>query len=456
MRALLLTVGSQGDVQPFVALANRLRSEGHDAVLAAPAVYQGLAATCDVPFVPLGLDMNEVGDAVAGKHGLKHVLAFTRAMGQRVKTVLPAVTAAARDGADVVVHHPVLPIGQHVAEMLGVPAVLAPPMPALVPTGEFLSPAWPCGMRLPKMVNRPSYRAARYLTGAWCRRDIDGWRRDTLALSPRSGRHDPLSPLSALDPVTALHSFSAHVVPRPADWPVTAEITGYWFLGAASDWTPPRRLAEFIDAGEPPVYIGFGSMPVDDPAKLAEAIITAVQRTGLRAVVSSLSPELRRLLPQGSQGQQGSQSKILMIRQAPHDWLFPRMAAIVHHGGAGTTGAAVMAGRPQVIWPFGIDQHFWSSRMISLGVAVRALPVRAMTGASLAQSLDRATNDQLISDLAVELGHRVRAEDGTGCAVSHLERIVNGHLAASGATKSNTSNTSNTSSTGNPRTVVPA
>jgi sterol 3beta-glucosyltransferase len=453
MRALLLTVGSQGDVQPFVALANRLRSEGHDAVLAAPAVYQGLAATCDVPFVPLGLDMNEVGRAVAGKHGLKHVFAFTRAMGQRASTVLPAVTAAARDGADVVVHHPVLPIGQHLAEMLGVPSVVAPPMPALVPTHEFLSPAWPCGVPLPKMVNRSSYRVARYLTGAWCRRDIDTWRRDTLGLSPRSGRHDPLTPVSALGPVSALHSFSAHVVPRPADWPVTAEITGYWFLGATSDWTPPRRLAEFLDAGEPPVYIGFGSMPVEDPAKLAAAIIAAVQQTGLRAVVFSLSPELRRRLPQGSQTSQGSQ--ILMIRHAPHDWLFPRMAAIVHHGGAGTTGAAVAAGRPQVIWPFGIDQHFWSSRMTSLGVAVPALPVRALTGASLARALDRATNDQLISDLAVELGHRVQAEDGTGCAVAHLERIAAGRPAGRAYT-SDAGNTSNTSNTGNPRTVVPA
>jgi sterol 3beta-glucosyltransferase len=187
-------------------------------------------------------------------------------------------------------------------------------------------------------------------------------------------------------------------------------------------------------------------MPVDEPAKLAAAIIAAVQQTGLRAVVSSLSPELRRLLPQGPQGQQ---SKIMMIRQVPHDWLFPRMAAIVHHGGAGTTGAAVMAGRPQVIWPFGIDQHFWSSRMTSLGVAVPALPVRALTGTSLAQSLDRATNDQLISGQAAELGHRVQAEDGTGCALAHLERVVAGR--PPGRTYAIEAN-----NTGNPRTVVPA
>jgi len=289
-------------------------------------------------------------------------------------------------------------------------------MPALVPTREFLSPAWPYGSRigLPKAVNRGSYRAARYLTGAWCRRDIDAWRRDTLALEP--GHHDPLGPRTPV-----LHSFSAHVLPRPADWPATAHITGYWFREPAQDWTPPRRLAEFLDGQEPPVYIGFGSMPVDDPVKVAAAITMAMQQTGLRAVVFSLSPELRRLL---------TQERVLVIRQAPHEWLFPRMAAIVHHGGAGTTGAAVAAGKPQVIWPFGIDQHFWAARMASLGVALPPLPVRALTGRTLARALDQATNDQLISDLAVQLGHRVQAEDGTGCAVAHLESLVPASKAA--------------------------
>jgi sterol 3beta-glucosyltransferase len=234
MKALLLTVGSQGDVQPFVALACRLRSAGHDAVLAAPAVYQGLAAASDVPFVPLDLDMTASGKVVPGKHGLRHVFAFTRAMGQRAKTALPAVTATARGGADVVVHHPVLPLGQHLAELLGVPAVVALPLPALVPTREFLSPAWPSTVGLPGVLNRSSYRAARYLTGAWCRRDIDAWRRDQLGLSDqRRGRHDPLSPQTHV-----LHSFSVHVVPRPADWPATAHITGYWFTETQAQARP--------------------------------------------------------------------------------------------------------------------------------------------------------------------------------------------------------------------------
>jgi sterol 3beta-glucosyltransferase len=415
MRALLLTVGSQGDVQPFVALAARLRAAGHEVTLAAPALYGSLAASWRVPFAPLDLDMTEVGDAVAGKSGLRHMLAFTRAMGRRAHAILPAVAAACQE-PDIVVHHPVLPLGQHLAEALEVPSVLAPPLPALVPTREFASPAWPCSVRLPGLLHRPSYPAARYLTGAWCRRDVDRWRRDALGLPQRKGRHDPLS--AANTPV--LHSFSEHVVPRPADWPDTAHITGYWFLPeTGQNWTPPRRLAEFLQNGPAPVYLGFGSMPVDDPARLATSIITASKATGARLIVASHSPELRRRLPATATNDQ-----ILVIRHAPHQWLFPRVAGVIHHGGAGTTGAAVAAGRPQSIWPFGIDQHFWASKMTSLGVASGAQPVRRLGGPALAEAVGRVITDPGMCAAAARLAGLVRAEDGTGAAVAQLERIA--------------------------------
>lgn len=414
MRALLLTVGSQGDVQPFVALARRLRAAGHDAVLAAPAIFGGLASVYDVPFAPLDLDICQVGAEVTDRHGLRHLVTFCRSMGLRATAVLPSAATAARQGADIVVHHPVLPVGQHLAEMLGVPAVVALPQPALVPTREFLSAAWPG--TAPRMLNRPSYGAARRLAGWWCRRDIDRWRREELALAPRPGRHDPLLGSDGA-PATVLHAFSAHVVPRPADWPPTAHVTGYWMLPAAPHWSPPRRLAGFLDNGEPVVYIGFGSMPGPDPGRMAAAILAAAGRSGVRAVVASVSPELRRLLPA---------DRFLVIRHAPHDWLFPRVQAIVHHGGAGTTGAAAAAGRPQVIWPFGVDQHFWSRRMADLGTAPPARPVRALTGRTLAAALDRALGDPRLGRAAAELASRVRAEDGCGVAVSLLEVVAAG------------------------------
>jgi sterol 3beta-glucosyltransferase len=414
MRALLLTVGSQGDVQPFAALAARLAAGGHDAVLAAPALFSGLAAAYGVPFAPLDLDVGQVGEALAGKRGLRHLVTFCRAMGRQAPGVLPGVTQAARLGADIVVHHPVLPLGQHCGELLGVPAVVAQPLPALLPTRQFACAAWP--RPVPGPLNRPSYRAARVLAGAWCRGDIDRWRRDVLALPARPGRHDPLRSGGGA-PVTVLHAYSPHVVPRPADWPATAHVTGYWTLPSAPDWVPPRRLAEFLEVPEPVVYLGFGSMPGPDPRRLADAIMAAARQAGARVLVSSISPDLRRLLPAG---------RFLVIRHAPHDWLFPRVQAIVHHGGAGTTGAAVAAGRPQVIWPFGVDQPFWSRRMAHLGVAPPARPVRALTGRTLAAALDRVLGDEQMRARAAELGRRVRAEDGCGRAVDLLAGITAG------------------------------
>jgi sterol 3beta-glucosyltransferase len=165
-------------------------------------------------------------------------------------------------------------------------------------------------------------------------------------------------------------------------------------------------------------------MPAEDPAVLAAAIVTATTRTGVRFIVYSLSPELRRALATAAAAAAAPAGQVLAIRQTPHDWLFPRIAAVVHHGGAGTTGAAVVAGRPQVIWPFGIDQHFWAGRMADLGVAVPARSVRELTGETLAHAVDRATKDNALSRRAIELAHRVTAEDGTGTAVAHLERVT--------------------------------
>jgi sterol 3beta-glucosyltransferase len=415
MKALLVTTGSQGDVQPFAALAVRLRQEGHAARLAAPAAYASLAAGHGVPFVPLDLDMTQVGAAVAGRHGLRHMLAFCQAMGQRVAAFLPELAAAA-NGADVIVHHPVLPLGQHLAELRRVPAVVAQPLPALVPTAEFASAAWP--IRLPQSLNWASYGPAALLAGAWCRRDVDRWRREELGLPPRPGRHDPLVSWDGA-PVTALHAYSAHVVPRPADWPASAHVTGYWTRPAEPPWSPPRRLAEFTEAdgGGPVVYVGFGSMPGPAPERLAAALMTAADQTGVRAVIASLSPELRRLLPP---------SRFHLIRHAPHSWLFPRMRAIVHHGGAGTTAAAILAGRPQVIWPFGVDQAFWARRMASLGVAPPARPVTALTGPRLAAALGTALGDGQLATRATQLSASVQTEDGTGRAIALLKDALSG------------------------------
>jgi len=302
MRVFLLAVGSQGDIRPLVSLANRLHREGHEAMLAAPPLFKPLAIAGRIPFAPLDVDMMSVGDAMASSHGVRHFAQLARTLGGLTETVLASAWAAASDsGADVVVHHPVLPMGQHIAERLGVPAVIGLPQPALVPTGEFSSPIWSNTARLPRAVHRASYPVATMQLGLWCRRGIDRWRAEA-GLPRRPGRHDPLrspgSPGSTGGTESAtpvLHAFSRHVLPRPADWPTNAQVSGYWFLDTPPEWTPPRKLAAFLDAGDPPVYIGFGSMPIEDPGALSALVQETVERVGTRAVIASGYQGLRGL-----------------------------------------------------------------------------------------------------------------------------------------------------------------
>jgi sterol 3beta-glucosyltransferase len=416
MRVFLLAVGSQGDIRPLVALAERLRREGHEAVLAAPPTFKPLAIAARVPFAPVDVDMMRVAEVISDSHGVRHFARLGRTLGGLAEGALSSAWASAKDsGADVVVHHPVLPLGQHIAERLGVPAVLSLPLPALVPTGRFGAPIWSTTARLPGVVNRASYRVARLQVGVWSRRGVDRWRA-AAGLPRRPGRHDPLlSPDLSATPV--LHGHSEHVLPRPEDWPDTAKVCGYWVLHTPPDWTPPRKLAAFLDAGPAPVYIGFGSMPIGDPRRFNVLVEETVRRLGTRAIVASGYHGLRGL---------ASSDHILVVRHAPHDWLFPRVSAVVHHGGAGTTGAAAVAGRPQIICPVGTDQPFWAERMRQLGVSAEAPPMRELTGPALERALRQVLDDRALQQRAIELGDRIRAEDGTGRAVSQLEQIVSG------------------------------
>jgi sterol 3beta-glucosyltransferase len=401
----------------MVALADRLRREGHEVVLAAPPLFKPLAIACQVPFAPLDIDMLQVGEAMAGSHGMGHFARLARTLGGLVETALASAWDAARDSRpDVIIHHPVLPLGQHIAERLGVPAVLALPVPALVPTGRFPSPIWSSTACLPGPVNRATYRAATLQLNLWSCSGVDRWRAAAGLPRLRRGGHDPLRSADHRG-TPVLHGFSEHVLPRPDDWPDTAQVCGYWSMQIPPEWSPPRKLAAFLDAGDPPVYVGFGSMTIDDPPRLGAMIEEVAERLGTRAVLALGYHSLRGLK---------SSERILVIRHAPHDWLFPRVSAVVHHGGAGTCGAAAVAGSPQVICPVGTDQPFWADQLRRLGVGLTAPPLRAMTSSALEVTLRRVIEDSDLRNRATALGGLIQAEDGPGRAVALLEQVVAG------------------------------
>jgi sterol 3beta-glucosyltransferase len=421
MKVLILTLGTRGDVQPFIALARELQRRGHHAVLAAPERFADLAATYGVEFAGVDdgpLRVLDSGSAIAdvAAGGLKAKMALMRRLPPLFTKLLEdcweVASFGAGVGADVVVHNGQVIAGQHIAEKLGVPAVLAIPVPIYVPTRAFPWPGQPFPSWLPSTLNRFTYlgmTAPALMFG----RTVDRWR-EGLRLPRRRNRHDPLRQADGSD-TTVLHAVSPSVIPRPADWPNSVHMTGYWFLDSDGAARAGKDLRMLFDEREPLVFVGFGSMVGPEPAATTDIVHQALSKVGVRGVLAG--------------GWGGLTSKphnehFFVHGQVAHDAVFPQCSVIVHHGGAGTTAAAARAGRPQVVCPFVADQAFWARQMQRQGVAPAPVEQRDLTTERLASAIERALASPMTS-AAHRLSERVRAEDGVGVAVDLLERVTN-------------------------------
>jgi UDP:flavonoid glycosyltransferase YjiC (YdhE family) len=208
-----------------------------------------------------------------------------------------------------------------------------------------------------------------------------------------------------------LYGFSPSVVPRPADWPPWHHISGYWFLDRDPSWTAPKPLVDFLESGPMPISIGFGSMTGEEAEKLVGLAVEALQRSGQRSVLLGGWADMDNLeLP----------DTIFQIDAVPHDWLFPRMAAVIHHGGSGTTAAGLRAGVPSVLVPFFGDQPFWGRRVHALGVGPKPIQRKSLTVSKLSEAITQAVEDEAIKHNAAALGERIRAEDGVQSAVDFI------------------------------------
>ncbi|WP_215457788.1 glycosyltransferase [Streptomyces sp. ATCC 21386] len=422
-KVLLAACGTRGDVQPFLALAVALRRHGQQPLLAAPSAYAAEAAAYGVDFAAIDDGPTRILDETTtrriidgGLMGVRGKIAAARTVArlrQLMVAPLRDVAAIAHDHGDVaaVVHSAAFPV-QHVADMLDVPAVVVALQPGWIPTAAFPCPLLPLP-RVPRFLNRSTYAL---VTAAQRSREVERWRRSELGLAPRrhGARRWLRDPEGRRRPV--LQPFSRHITPVDPAWGDAVRTTGFWYLPARPDWTPPRELSRFLDEGPPPVYIGFGSM-AGTRARRNHALVTeAIRRTGVRAVVAT---------GWGGIGAPGRNSaplppNMLVIEEAPHDWLFPRTAAIVHHGGQGTVGAALAAGRPQILCPHMGDQTHWSARMRALGVAPAPLTARTLTAPRLAEAITTAVTDRHLAHRATEIARLVRAEEGVDAAVNSL------------------------------------
>ncbi len=425
MKTLILTVGTRGDVQPYIALGKGLESAGHSVTVCTCATFKPMVEAHGLDYAFLNNDLIELMHSDDGKMAMENSGNWWQAIRTGMK-LLPKVAsiqrrqihdlweAAQTVKPDLILYHPKALGASDFAERLNVPCMFAFYLPMYVPTGDFPAMGLP-RLRLGRAYNRLTYRVIDVATRSATGKHTRAWRKEH-GLPPR--RRRPYLEHTNGDLIPALHAYSPSVIPRPSDWPEAATVTGYWFLDRAADWRPPSAIELFLSAGEPPVYFGFGSIFGRDPARLTRIVLSAIRETGVRALIArgwgGLDPAALQL-----------PETVVTIDSAPHDWLFPRVSAVVHHGGCGTTAAGLRSGRPTLVCPLFGDQPFWGRKLQALGVGPAPIPQKNLTVENLSHALRELTTSASFGEKADALGRQIRSEDGVSNAVGFIDRWLN-------------------------------
>jgi sterol 3beta-glucosyltransferase len=412
MHIAILTMGSRGDVQPYVALGVGLQSAGHRVTLATFADFEPFVRRHGLSFSPISGSIRELlqtdegcgvlntaGRPVRMLRGVKRVVDLIQPiMGDILRDVWRACQGADRIVAAALFYY----YGDHFAHLLDVPLYLSSHGPK-APTRAFQQLWFPDLSRfLPAGAG-----AYNLFTHRLAERLLDQFREPVLRDSWRKVFGEPM-PKVPKRHLPSVYCYSAEVLPRPADWDKNQHITGYWFLDDERDWHPPPGLLDFLQAGPPPVCVGFGSMGCGRPGELARIVLEALATAGQRGVL---------LTGWGGLHLADLPDDVFKIDAIPYAWLFPRMAAVVHHGGAGTTAECLRAGVPSINIPFFADQPFWARRVHALGVGPKHISRRQLSAARLAKAISVAVGDADMQCRAADLGRRLRAEDGVRKAV---------------------------------------
>lgn len=412
-RVAIATIGTSGDVRPYLALAIELKKHGHDVVLGTNADFEGLVTSHGVEFHNLGTKIQEWlqesrFDNAISQMKFHHFPQLLRA-GQDLVERAARNSWAMAQGADAIVVNINTSFGIDIAEALDIPVIMTAMQP-LNPTREFPVSAYEVPDLGPTF-NKLSYIAMN-IQQAYFDFPRDRVRKELMGLGPR--KRGGLFKDSHGNNLPTLYNFSSVVSPRPRDWPQTAVVTGFWFLDDNSGWTPSPELQRFLADGPPPVYIGFGSMPFG-AERNTHVLRQALAQWGGRAIVSrgwgGINPNE---LP----------DTVFSVDEAPHDKLFPLVAAVVHHGGAGTTATGLRAGKPTFTLPQAYDQRYWGRRVRALGCGPAPVHLRTLTPDILAGALHELTTSKAMADNARSVAALLAEESGLETAVNFIEATI--------------------------------
>lgn len=411
-----LTIGSRGDVQPYIALCKGLLEEGHKPRIATHAEFGPWILKHGIDFAPVDGDPAELM-RICVENGM-FTPSFLYEANSKFRGFLDTLLTTAWtacQGSDVLIESPSAMAGIHIAEALGIPYFRAFTMP------WTRTRAYPHAFAVPNHKMGGAYNYMTYVlfdNVFWqsTAGQINRWRRKVLKLRPTN--LDRMQP----NKVPFLYNFSPSVVVPPLDFSDWIRVTGYWFLDEATTWTPPDALVSFIRKARedevPLVYIGFGSMVVSDSRAMTQSIVKAVEKADVRCILSKGWSD-RLDAASRTEPDVPLPDCIHSISSAPHDWLFGQIDAAVHHGGAGTTGASLRAGVPTIVKPFFGDQFFFGARVHDLGVGAC---IRKISENVLGKALWIATHDARMREKARILGEQIRSEDGVGTAIKAIYR----------------------------------
>jgi len=406
----LLAFGTRGDVQPYLALALGLKRVGYDVSMATTSDFKDFVEKYNIPVLTSKVNIRDFMTQSASsdnKEKPSRMEAFRQFLADAPNTI---------DGADFIIYSPASSMAApHIAEKMGIPSMLGLLQPYLHPTSEFPVIGLP---RLPLGggYNRWTYSVFQSLLCLPMKKVINEWRMTTLGLPPAK-----LNVMSRLvhEKVPTMYGWSSTVLGKPKDWGDHLYVTGYWSLESQDDYDPSSELCEFLQAGSPPVYVGFGSMSNKHAEQDAEIVLSSLRKAEVRGIIAS-----------GWDGLKTADvgDDVLVIDGAPHDWLFPQMSAVIHHGGAGTTAAGLKAGVPSIIVPTRGDQPFWAKRVEQLGVGLFPCSRRKLNVDDLTGAIRTVMIDTQLQKRAKMLGQRIFQEDGVGNAVKIIGRYVDKRL----------------------------
>lgn len=413
MKITMIAIGSTGDVRPYMLLGRELKARGHEVTVASFAPFEPMLTEAGLGFFKISGDVVEMMNSLMkpGGNGVRVLTSLEKTI-RGVAPILLDDLMRSCEGADALICTFFGSMYYSIAEKYRIPCIQTHYFP--MDNNRDVPISSSPFQHLGKMWNSASYKIGYLLIGVLEKRYLTDWRREN-GMAPRKVHTRP-DYVSGGHTVPVVYAVSPLVMPRPSQWNEHIHMSGFWYDDAPCEWQPPQELLDFLAAGEPPIYIGFGSMVSGNMSRVMTMMLRAVRAAKVRAVfVSGWGGEASHLR---------SNSRVYFADYIPHDWLFPRVKAVVHHGGAGTTASGLRYGRPTLVIPFGGDQPFWGARVHALGCGPKPIARETMTVHRLTRGLIDLTTRASYRVAAEELAERMRWEDGVRQAADIIEKEI--------------------------------